>query len=422
MPIQNIIVDDSAITVVGTGGEFIYVSASDIVYGEVRRYLTEERGTDLARIQEIITGTREGVEELIDAAESAVDGDTDGAYRVKHGDPVEDVVFDTAVKLNREGGNASAIVKFLERLERNPSAASRSQLFAWLKAGGFSITSDGLVVGFKAVTSDGFSISQGREPVTVKTADGVSEVITGRIPYPVGATVSIPRELVDDNRNAACSVGLHVGTLSYAQGFGGYDSPILVVLFDPAHVVSVPKDSSDQKVRVEKLFVAALLEEDDISDTIVTVFDEAAAREYASRPENEKPVPEWDDSDDDSWDDESDEWDEDPDDDEDSEDESELADWEKELLSEAEQEGSDFDAADSNDEDAEESLSPEVVSVRVSVVAKVSDAPMKKRDLGKRFSKKRREFLSAALESLVADGTLSVDDDGVYNIGVHNIG
>lgn len=70
-------------------------------------------------------------------------------------------MFDTAVKLNREGGNAPAIVKFLERLERNPSAASRSQLFAWLKAGGFSITSDGLVVGFKAVTSDGFSISQG---------------------------------------------------------------------------------------------------------------------------------------------------------------------------------------------------------------------------------------------------------------------
>lgn len=409
MSIQNIIVDDSAITVVGTGGEFIYVSASDIVYGEVRRYLTEERGTDLARIQEIITGTREGVEELIDAAEAAVDGDTDGAYRVKHGDPVEDVVFDTAVKLNREGGNASAIVKFLERLERNPSAASRSQLFAWLKAGGFSITSDGLVVGFKAVTSDGFSISQGREPVTVKTADGVSEVITGRIPYPVGATVSIPRELVDDNRNAACSVGLNVGTLSYAQGFGGYDSPVLVVLFDPAHVVSVPKDSSDQKVRVEKLFVAALLEEDDISDTIVTVFDEAAAREYAARPENEKPVTEWDDSEDDSWDDESDEWD-----DEDSENDPELADWEKELLSEAEQEGSDFDDSEDDSDDEDFELSPEVVSVRVSVVAKVSDSPLKKRDLGKRFSKKRREFLNDALESLVADGTLTVDEDGVY--------
>jgi hypothetical protein len=263
------------------------------------------------------------------------------------------------------------------------------------------------VVGFKAVTSDGFSISQGREPVTVKTADGVSEVITGRIPYPVGATVSIPRELVDDNRNAACSVGLHVGTLSYAQGFGGHDSPVLVVLFDPAHVVSVPKDSSDQKVRVEQLFVAALLGEDDISETIVTVFDEAAAREYAARPENEKPVPEWDESDedydDDSWDDESDEWDEDFVD-EDSEDE------------DAE------DSDDDEDEDSDASLSPEVVSVRVSVVAKVSDAPMKKRDLGKRFSKKRREFLNDALESLVADGTLSVDDDGVYNIGVHNIG
>lgn len=403
MSIQNIIVDDSAITVVGTGGEFIYVSASDIVYGEVRRYLTEERGTDLARIQEIITGTREGVEELIDAAEAAVDGDTDGAYRVKHGDPVEDVVFDTAVKLNREGGNASAIVKFLERLERNPSAASRSQLFAWLQAGGFSITSDGLVIGYKAVTAEGKSYHGGVEPCTLTYADGTSEVITGTIPYPIGATAEMPRELVDDNRDAACSVGFHVGTFSFAVEFGNEDGSILVILFDPAHVVSVPRHAADQKVRVHKLFVAAEFDGEKIPDAVVTAFDADAAKVYGERPENEKPVPEWDESDedydDDSWDDESSEWDEDSDDDEDSEDE------------DAE------DSDDDEDEDSDASLSPEVVSVRVSVVAKVSDAPMKKRDLGKRFSKKRREFLNDALESLVADGTLSVDDDGVYNIG-----
>ena len=169
----------------------------------------------------------------------------------------------------------------------------------------------------------GVSLSRSR-PLTA------SEVITGRIPYPSGRPCPSRANWWTTTRNAAFRWSI-VGTLSYAQGFGGYDSPVLVVLFDPAHVVSVPKDSSDQKVRVEKLFVAALLEEDDISDTIVTVFDEAAAQSTLPVPENEKPVPEWDDdSDDDSWDDESDEWDEDSDDDEDSEDESELADWEKE--------------------------------------------------------------------------------------------
>ena len=58
----------------------------------------------------------------------------------------------------------------------------------------------------------------------------------------------------------------------------------------------------------------------------------------------------------------------------------------------------------------------------MSVVAKVSDAPMKSGISGSVSPRSASSSLSAALESLVADGTLSVDDDGVYNISVHNIG
>ena len=44
------------------------------------------------------------------------------------------------------------------------------------------------------------------EPVTDTLEDGTIEEHTGKIPNPVGATVEMPRSLVDDNRNVACSL------------------------------------------------------------------------------------------------------------------------------------------------------------------------------------------------------------------------
>lgn len=88
----------------------------------------------------------------------------------------------------------------------------------------------------------------------MQAQDGTVETVTGHVPYPVGATVWMPRDLVSDDRNSACSVGLHVGTYCYAERFS---EQMLVVLVDPADVVSVPTDSNAQKMRVCRLYVAA---------------------------------------------------------------------------------------------------------------------------------------------------------------------
>ena len=55
-------------------------------------------------------------------------------------------------------------------MKKNPSAASRSQLFAWLKSEGFTLTTSGLIIGYKGVSDDFKSISAGKEPVTVAQA------------------------------------------------------------------------------------------------------------------------------------------------------------------------------------------------------------------------------------------------------------
>ncbi len=331
---MHALIDQQAI-IVTDGGETVLVASTDPTYTAVRRYLVDERGQDFDRVRELVSTIRVTVKETLAEAVSVVDGIEDGPqaqpYRIVHGDPVEEVLLATALRLTQENADLAPLGAFLKRLERNPSPASRSQLFGWLKAGGFTITREGLIVGYKSVRNDGLSAHAGNEPVTVVHQDGTAETVTGHVPYPVGATVWMPRHLVDDDRNSACSVGLHVGTYSYAQNFS---QQMLVVLVDPADVVSVPVDHSAQKMRVCRLRVAALHDGEQIADAVIeairTVPDFDASEEYASRPENEVRRPMfavadfpridgWDDED--EWDDEDDdedEWaDEDDEDDED---------------------------------------------------------------------------------------------------------
>ncbi|WP_236949445.1 hypothetical protein [Mycolicibacterium goodii] len=282
---------DQQSIIVSEGSASVVIAASDPTYGPVRRYLMDEHGEDFAVVRELVDRYRTGVKAAATEAVAVVDGDTDrgGAepYRVTHGDPVEEVVLAAAIRLTNCDADLAPLGAFLRRLERNPSPASRSQLFGWLKAGGFTLTTDGLIVGYKSVRADGRSAHEGREPVTVQRQDGSVETVVGHVPYPVGATVWMARDLVNDDRTSACSVGLHVGTYSYAECFS---EQMLVVLVDPADVVSVPTDSNAQKMRVCRLYVAARHDGDQISEAVIdhirTVPDFEATEEYTSRPEN----------------------------------------------------------------------------------------------------------------------------------------
>lgn len=307
---------DANSIIVTEGADTVMVGAADPAYQNVRSYLVDDHGQDFATIKTMVDVVRVTVKAAVAEAVSVVDGnadDADDAYRITHGDPVAETVLSTALRLARETADMAPLGEFLRRLERNPSEASRSQLFGWLKAGGFTLTTDGLIVGYKSVRNDGFSAHAGREPVTVVHQDGTSETVTGNIPYPVGATVWMDRGLVDSERHSACSVGLHVGTYSYASHFS---DQMLVVLVDPADVVSVPADHNAEKMRVCRLTVAAHHDGEQISDAVIdnirTVPDFEASDEYARRAENQPParfaVAVFDDSDDDHDSDDDTDW------------------------------------------------------------------------------------------------------------------
>lgn len=166
-----------------------------------------------------------------------------------------------------EGADESsweALVNFFEKVQTNPDERSREQLYDWIRAqNGLTIDWDGNIVGYKGVQPDetyGYkSISSGSEPVRVEFYGEDSQVFTGLIPNPIGATVEMSRDQVKNDPSVACHVGLHVGTWNYASGFA--QGAVLEVSVNPRDVVSVPHCSGHQKVRVCRYTVVDEVEE-----------------------------------------------------------------------------------------------------------------------------------------------------------------
>lgn len=166
------------------------------------------------------------------------------------GAEIDNSLTNQIVRFLEEGSDFTPLVNFMENVMDNPNEHSREQLYDWLNTRAFSITPAGYIVGYKGVKPDsehGYrSISSGSEPVYVDV-DGETQVYTGRIPNPVGAVVSMDRNLVQHDPSVGCHVGLHVGTYDYAKWFSG--GTILEVHVNPRDVVSVPTDCDWQKVR-----------------------------------------------------------------------------------------------------------------------------------------------------------------------------
>lgn len=162
------------------------------------------------------------------------------------GEEVNNTLSTQVVRFLNEGvKNWKPLVLFFENVQQNPNEHSREQLYTWLNDRDFTITEDGMIVGYKGVrpTADGGfeSINRGKAIV-----DG--QVHTGAIPNHAGAVVEMPRNEVTHNPADGCSTGLHVGTYEYANSFA--QGALLEVHVNPRDVVSVPTDCDWQKMRV----------------------------------------------------------------------------------------------------------------------------------------------------------------------------
>jgi hypothetical protein len=227
----------------------------------------------------------EVVRRMVDAGPETIKGITKLSERVSlkngvlyfDGDMLDNALSNHIARMVTAGDdNYHAFILFLENLATNPSRRARRELFAWLNDRNFTITKDGMFIAYKGVQNvpDNLSITRGNEPIMV---NGVEH--TGYIPNPLGATVEMPRSLVNDNKSVHCSVGLHAGTQRYATNFG---QKLLLVVINPRDVVSVPNDSNSEKLRVCRYVVA-----EEGKDALVTTTYEGAHFWVAPAPDDE---------------------------------------------------------------------------------------------------------------------------------------
>jgi hypothetical protein len=131
-----------------------------------------------------------------------------------------------------EGLPVEHYCKFLDNLMANPSMTSRRELFLFLEAADLPVTEDGCFLAYKTVRSD------------------FKDKHSGKFDNSPGQILSMPRQDVDDDRNATCSYGFHAAAYEYAKNFMGSSGDRMVaVKINPADVVSVPSDYANQKLR-----------------------------------------------------------------------------------------------------------------------------------------------------------------------------
>lgn len=133
------------------------------------------------------------------------------------------------IEMATKGEDPTPLFKFWERLQRNPSMRSVAQLWPFLSHKGIPLTVDGTFLAYKGVKND------------------FKDQHSGTVDNSPGVINKMPRNQISDDPNEACHEGYHVGALAYAQTFS---QRVVICEVDPEHVVCVPYDASQQKMRV----------------------------------------------------------------------------------------------------------------------------------------------------------------------------
>lgn len=141
------------------------------------------------------------------------------------------------ISMLKEGFDIKPLENFLKNLMENPSKTAVNELYSFLEKNSLGITHDGYFLAYKAVRNDYKSYHDGRTDNSI------------------GSTPSMPRNMVNEDRNQTCSDGLHFASLEYAKSFGS--DKIVALKINPRDVVSIPVDYNNQKGRACKYKVIA---------------------------------------------------------------------------------------------------------------------------------------------------------------------
>lgn len=219
--------------------EYINTSSSVVLTLNGESEIVEETHPNFKAIQiAIVSGDFKQAFALMNIRKS-IESFTQGAITIKgeklfYGTiEIRSTIAQRILELMRQGDDGfKTLVSFFEKLMENPSRNSVEQLWGFISHNDIEIDSEGHIIGWKRVRNNG---------------NGLVDSRTSKVPNNIGNIVSMPRWMVDADKNVTCSQGLHVGAWDYVRSFSG-DTTIKVRVH-PRDVVSVPTDYNDQKMR-----------------------------------------------------------------------------------------------------------------------------------------------------------------------------
>lgn len=170
------------------------------------------------------------------------------------------------VEMLRDGYSIAPMIAFLSRLMKNSSYRAVNELYTLLENSDLPITPDGYLLAYKKVSNLYMDLHSGtilNKPAPLLTP-AERQLLTSpqekcgkhnevSVELRNGETyVSMPRNMVDDNKNVDCSIGLHFCSLKYITDYFRVkekNDRIVIVRVDPADVVSIPTDCNHTKGR-----------------------------------------------------------------------------------------------------------------------------------------------------------------------------
>ena len=179
---------------------------------------------------------------------------------------IADALAEQIIRFHDQGLDYLPLANFMEKVYLNPNEHSRDHLYRWMLAESLSITPTGDIVGYKGVNHDFKSVHQGYGIVNNV------EFANAHLDNSEGNLVTIPRDMVTFDPANGCSFGLHVGTHTYASGWG---SVVMEVHVNPRDVVSVPSDCGSAKMRVCRYTVVQQVEAKYIEALVGYTYDDS---------------------------------------------------------------------------------------------------------------------------------------------------
>jgi hypothetical protein len=258
--------------------------------GSVTLYLNGECltvATDHPNYNKIVENIKAGdfsnIESLVNVAKAVVNY-ASGRISVVNGEilysgfAVSNTLTQRILKMMADGFKFDHMIKFLENVMQNPSKRAVDETYWFLENYGLPITDDGCFLAYKAVRNN------------------YTDIYSGKFNNAIGAVVSMPRNMVDDNYGVDCSNGLHVGALDYVVGYGHFvkgqapatdGNRLLIVKVNPKDVVSVPKYEGHTKMRVCEYVVVSEIK--DVVKELDKVVYTSNAQEFDSDWDSDEP-------------------------------------------------------------------------------------------------------------------------------------